>query len=344
MIDWFKKHRVLFALICVVILLLLMGVPFVINILFKINATTDILVAEWSAGDALGYYGAILSFLGTVVLGALALYQNHIIKTEADKKAALAEEQERAENMPRFFLRFQCASGFCGSLKFAVMNVSNNIAYTIDVYDIKIKGGSKTIWESDDTYGAPVINPQKEMTIQTKSPATNETGEFTLFATMSCMDKYDGKHEYILTADIVIEGFSDHLVAVADGKVVYDFPLVIQRIQFFILISGQPVIEPDFHNRSFPLWCADHARHTIAHNFLNSYQNKSGDFCFYFSNKISGLICIWMIHRQIVVDHHFQEIIELIVRTHIGVHDACNIGFFSLSTHSVPFSRSQFGQ
>lgn len=71
MIDWFKKHRVLFALICVVILLLLMGVPFVINILFKINATTDILVAEWSAGDALGYYGAILSFLGTVVLGAL---------------------------------------------------------------------------------------------------------------------------------------------------------------------------------------------------------------------------------------------------------------------------------
>ena len=72
MIDWFKKHRVLFALICVVILLLLMGIPFVINILFKINTTTDIFVAEWSAGDALGYYGAILSFLGTVVLGALS--------------------------------------------------------------------------------------------------------------------------------------------------------------------------------------------------------------------------------------------------------------------------------
>ena len=91
MIDWIKKHRVLFSLICVVILLLLIGIPFVINILFKINATTDIFVAEWSAGDALGYYGAILSFFGTVVLGALALYQNHIIKTEADKNAALVE-------------------------------------------------------------------------------------------------------------------------------------------------------------------------------------------------------------------------------------------------------------
>ena len=198
MIDWIKKHRVLFSLICVVILLLLIGIPFVINILFKINASTDIFVAEWSAGDSLGYYGAILSFLGTVVLGALALYQNHIIKTEANKKAAFAEEQERAENMPRFYMRFQGASGFCGSLKFAIMNVSNNIAYSINVYDIKIKDGVKTIWEYSDTYSAPVINPQKELSIQTKSPATNETGEFTLFATMSCMDKYDDKHEYIL--------------------------------------------------------------------------------------------------------------------------------------------------
>lgn len=94
----------LFALICVVILLLLMGVPFVINILFKINATTDILVAEWSAGDALGYYGAILSFLGTVVLGALALYQNHIIKTEADKRQRLLKNK----NVPRICPASSC--------------------------------------------------------------------------------------------------------------------------------------------------------------------------------------------------------------------------------------------
>lgn len=198
MIDWIKKHKVLFALICVAVLLLLIGVPFIINVLFKIPAVADIFTAEWDAGDALGYYGAILSFIGTVVLGALALYQNHIIKTEADKKAALAEEQEHAENMPRFFMRFQGASGFCGSLNFAVMNVSNNMAYSVEVYDIKIKDGSKTVWESGDTYGAPVINPQKDITIQTRSPATKETGEFTFLASMSCMDKYNGKHEYIL--------------------------------------------------------------------------------------------------------------------------------------------------
>ena len=30
------------------------------------------------------------------------------------------------------------------------------------------------------------------------------------------------------TADIVVEGFANHLVAVGDGKVIYDFSLVIQ--------------------------------------------------------------------------------------------------------------------
>ena len=181
-------------------------------------------------------------------------------------------------------------------------------------------------------------------------PVTAQAGQvfnddrFDLARFDHLIDFVDALTVEVHTADIVIEGFAHHLVTVADGKVVYDFPLVVQRVQFFILISGQPVIEPNFHNRSFPLWCADHARHTIAHNCLNSYQNKSGDFCFYFSNKIGGLICIWMIHRQIVVDHHFQKIIKLIVRTHIGIHDACDIGFLSLSTHSAPFSRNQFGQ
>ena len=34
-------------------------------------AISEAFVAEWDAGDALGYYGAILSFIGIVVLGAL---------------------------------------------------------------------------------------------------------------------------------------------------------------------------------------------------------------------------------------------------------------------------------
>ena len=69
--------------------------------MFNRNSAPNIFVAEWPAGDALDYYGEILSFVvDAAVLGALALHQNHIIKTEADEKTAHAEEQECAENMP----------------------------------------------------------------------------------------------------------------------------------------------------------------------------------------------------------------------------------------------------
>ena len=46
------------------------------------------------------------------------------------------------------------------------------------------------------------------------------------------IDFVDSLTVEVHTADIVIEGFAHHLVAVADRKVIYDFPLVIQRIQF----------------------------------------------------------------------------------------------------------------
>ena len=69
-------------------------------------AISEAFVAEWDVGDALGYYGAILSFIGTVVLGALALYQNHIIKTEADKKLLLPKNR----STPKICLGSLCAS------------------------------------------------------------------------------------------------------------------------------------------------------------------------------------------------------------------------------------------
>ena len=196
--EWIKKHKFIFFLACVGVIFALIGIPLIINLLFKIRTNLSWLQAEWSAGDALGYYGAVLSFIGTVVLGALALYQNHIIKVDADKKAALLEEQERLENMPKFHFRLQSASGYCGKLGLTINNISNNIAYEIYIYDIKLKNGARTVWESDDTYGSPVINPQKHFEFHIKSPSVTEKDDIVLFANMSCKDKFDVKHEYLL--------------------------------------------------------------------------------------------------------------------------------------------------
>ena len=136
MFEWIKKHKALFFIICVMIFIALIGVPFAINLLFKVDTNINIFQAEWSAGDALGYYGTVLSFLGTVILGALALYQNHIIKEEADKKAALLEEKEHIENMPKFNMRFKGCCGFGVRLGFAIKNYSKNLI-------IKINSGEK---------------------------------------------------------------------------------------------------------------------------------------------------------------------------------------------------------
>lgn len=59
-------------------MILVVLVPFLINESYKTTLISESskYITEWSAADALAYYGAALSFLGAVVLGALAFWQN----------------------------------------------------------------------------------------------------------------------------------------------------------------------------------------------------------------------------------------------------------------------------
>lgn len=75
MFNWMKNHK---KLIAFTIFMVIFGVPLIIHILFKLHPNVDFFVAEWTAGELLSYYGSILAFLGTVILGALSLYQNQI--------------------------------------------------------------------------------------------------------------------------------------------------------------------------------------------------------------------------------------------------------------------------
>ena len=63
-----------FGLILIIIIVfMLFGVPVLINEMYKLNRGYT---TAWGANDVLSFYGAILSFIGTVVLGALALWQS----------------------------------------------------------------------------------------------------------------------------------------------------------------------------------------------------------------------------------------------------------------------------
>lgn len=61
--------------IIIAVLFLIFFVPLLINILFKFDFNIWWLESEWSAGDSLNFFGSILSFIGTIVLGAISIWQ-----------------------------------------------------------------------------------------------------------------------------------------------------------------------------------------------------------------------------------------------------------------------------
>jgi len=80
---------------CIAISLgLIFVIPFVVNWLFSLSAPCELFEAKWLEADALSYGGAVLSFIGTVVLGAITVYQTR----EAHKQTEKANNQTEKAN------------------------------------------------------------------------------------------------------------------------------------------------------------------------------------------------------------------------------------------------------
>lgn len=71
--DFIRKHKKIVALIVVVIMIALL-IPFLINESYKVE---NGYLTMWGAPDVLSFYGSFLSFVGTIVLGVVAIYQNN---------------------------------------------------------------------------------------------------------------------------------------------------------------------------------------------------------------------------------------------------------------------------
>lgn len=83
-----KKSKIAMGIMVFIIAaLLLIGVPICINLCFKPEN-------RWTAGNVLTYYGATLSFLGTVIFSSLSIYQNIQIRKEADKREKILRDME----------------------------------------------------------------------------------------------------------------------------------------------------------------------------------------------------------------------------------------------------------
>jgi hypothetical protein len=73
--PWYRKWW-----IWVIVCSILVSIPFIINWAYLKGANHE--NTAFAASDILLFYGSCLAFLGTVSLGALALYQNYKIYSE----------------------------------------------------------------------------------------------------------------------------------------------------------------------------------------------------------------------------------------------------------------------
>lgn len=64
--EWVKKHIIASIILSFVIIFLPV---FLIHILYSIEMPCKFFMAKWSAGELLQFYGSLLSFGGTVLLG-----------------------------------------------------------------------------------------------------------------------------------------------------------------------------------------------------------------------------------------------------------------------------------
>lgn len=72
-----KKRTVFLTIGVVLVLIVALLFLIVLNWMFSVPAPYDFLAVEWDVEDALAFYGSYLSFLGTIVLGAVTVYQTN---------------------------------------------------------------------------------------------------------------------------------------------------------------------------------------------------------------------------------------------------------------------------
>jgi len=167
--KWVSKHKIWFAVICVAAFVLPLIIVHVLSnkwFLSKIKLflNTPWLITEWGAGDILQYVAGFEAFAGTVLLGALTLWQNERFKEENDKSQErlqkISEEQakaldqilmmDKASNIPLIDLKkgsedsdlvnldLHVLENGTGSIKLFLTNITEYPIKDIHVYNLEL--------------------------------------------------------------------------------------------------------------------------------------------------------------------------------------------------------------
>ncbi|KAB2336578.1 hypothetical protein F7731_09425 [Cytobacillus depressus] len=151
------------------------------------NTPWDFFKVGYDISNILGYYGAVLTFLGTVSLGIITVYQNYVSHQKTDeinkltlelqkKSMAMAEQRYEKEkldeikkNTPKFELKNSSSNGNYMNLRAELKNVS----------DFIVSGIKSISFEVFDETNAIVTTSHKAQSKETSlSPGDSAIIEF----------------------------------------------------------------------------------------------------------------------------------------------------------------------
>lgn len=137
------KQKIIIFVVIMIFLSVVM--PLIIHYLFKIEALNDFFVAVWSAGDVLGYYAAILSFVSTILLSVLTLWQNEIIRRESNRNNDILKEMEIQKNQPFFKATILNKNTGFADVCLKIQNISDNVAVNPVIRNVYIDEKEKNV-------------------------------------------------------------------------------------------------------------------------------------------------------------------------------------------------------
>ena len=145
--QFVKKHFLLVFILALI--------PLIAFLTFAIREYAlhqiDMKAGEWAA-----FIGAILSYIGTVLLGLLALWQNEVIKYNSDEYNKKIFDLQMISNVPSF----ECKAVGCNG---RFMNLVIKLTNTFNIFTDKMKGKStsKEILVRKKTIKMAVNPPEK---------------------------------------------------------------------------------------------------------------------------------------------------------------------------------------
>lgn len=193
-LEWIYRHKVASM---VIVLLIILGVPFLIHVLFKIKAPISFMEHEWSAGELLDYYGSVLAFAGTVIFSALALWQNQIIKEESDRHTEMLKKMEIQKHMPFFCLDDMYSSGDNQNMAIRLHNKSDNFADEINVENFEVLDSERKVVNVSQSANVEKLSliGGDSMLIRFKNSRFNGENR-VIRIKFNCIDKFNEIHYY----------------------------------------------------------------------------------------------------------------------------------------------------